>query len=75
MLAIYLLLKMVWGVTIPVIEWFIQLLKDIFYMVKLLLQFMADIPSYFSWLPTPVIGIIAATFSIVVVYKILGREG
>ena len=56
-------------------DFVIGFFEDIAYMVKLLGEFIADIPSYFSWLPGGVVAIIATIFSIVVIYKIIGREG
>lgn len=73
--AIYDFFQMIWNVLSSVIDWFIQLLEDLFYMIKLLVQFLVNIPSYFSWLPSGVITIIVTIFGIVVIYKILGREG
>lgn len=59
---------------ISLFEWLISTLKDLAYIAKLLVSFIADIPSYFSWLPAEVVGIIVAIFGIVAIYKICGRE-
>lgn len=49
--------------------------SDTFEMIKLLSDTVKKIPDYFSWLPTEIgVGLIAL-FSVVVIYKILGREG
>lgn len=58
-----------------VISFVIKLFQDLIYMVQLLGQFVLDIPSYFSWLPGEVVALIVTIFSIVVIYKLLGREG
>lgn len=50
-------------------------LRDTVYLVQLTGKFLAAIPSYFSWLPPQLLGLLVAIFSIVVLYKILGREG
>ena len=50
-------------------------IQDLVYMVKLLGQFILDIPSYLSWLPAGIVSIFLTIFSIVVIYKLLGREG
>ena len=49
--------------------------SDIVYVVKLTAQFVANIPNYFSWLPAPVLVLIVSIFAVVVIYKVLGREG
>lgn len=56
----------VWGFLVDLIE-------DLVYMVKLLGQIVADIPSLFSWLPAGVLALFIALVGIVVVYKIIGR--
>ena len=57
------------------IDFIISLVEDIVYVVKLCGSFVAKIPAYFSWLPASVLALIITIFSIVVIYKILGREG
>lgn len=48
---------------------------DIVYLVGLTGSFLVQIPSYFSWLPAPVVALLTTIFVVVVLYKILGREG
>lgn len=48
---------------------------DTFEMIKLVGDTVKKIPDYFDWLPSEVAVALAAIFSIVVIYKILGREG
>lgn len=62
------------GVT-AAIDFLFGTIQDLVYMVKLLGQFILDIPAYLSWLPTGVVAIFITIFSIVVIYKVLGREG
>lgn len=62
------------GVT-AAIEFLSGLIEDLVYMVGLLGQFIVQIPDYLSWLPSGVAAIFITIFSIVVIYKILGREG
>ena len=57
------------------IDFVISLVEDIVYVVKLCGSFVVKIPDYFSWLPASVLALIITIFSIVVIYKILGREG
>lgn len=53
----------------------ISLFSDIAYVVQLTGKFVVNVPNYFGWLPSECTVIITLIFSIVVLYKILGREG
>lgn len=57
------------------IDFVVGLVEDLVYVVTLCGQFVAKIPTLFSWLPTEVLALIVTLFAIVVIYKILGREG
>lgn len=50
-----------------------SLVDDIIYVVKLLGNIVAQIPSLFSWLPAPVLALFILAIGLVVVYKVLGR--
>lgn len=58
-----------------VIDFVIGFFQDLVYLIQLTGRFLAQIPNYFSWLPSVVVTMLIVLFSIVVVYKILGREG
>lgn len=60
---------------VAIFELVMSLVRDIIQMVKMLGDFVVKIPDYFSWLPPAVVGLIVTIFGIVVIYKILGREG
>lgn len=49
--------------------------EDVVYIIKITGLFLLKIPDYFAWLPSQCVSLIVIIFSIVVVYKILGREG
>lgn len=49
--------------------------EDIVYIGKITGVFLRKIPEYFAWLPSQCIVLVVLIFSIVVLYKILGREG
>ena len=57
------------------VDFVVGFIKDIVYIVKLCGTFVAKIPRLFSWLPSGVLAIVVLTFSVVVIYKIMGREG
>lgn len=58
-----------------ILELVIGLVSDIVYIVKLSGAFLSRIPSLFSWLPPEIVSLIVLLITIVVLYKILGREG
>lgn len=56
-------------------DFLFDMIKDLVYVVKLLGSFIAKIPSLFAWLPAGVLALIVTIFGIVLIYKIIGREG
>lgn len=68
-------LKGIGNAIVSVIDFVMGLFEDLVYMIKLLGQVVLNIPNYFSWLPPQILALIVLIISIVVVYKILGREG
>lgn len=62
------------GVT-AALDFLIGFIEDIVYVVKLTGEFVLNIPNYFAWLPGPVLATVVSIFGIVVIYKVLGREG
>lgn len=58
-----------------IIDFVISFIEDIVYIIKLTGEFVLNIPSYFSWLPSSVVAMLVAIFAVVVIYKVLGREG
>lgn len=58
-----------------IINFVIQHYKNLLFMYKLLFKFLASIPSFFTWLPSPFMTVLLVIFSVAVIYKILGREG
>lgn len=75
MQAILDFLKSIMDTITFLIDFVISLIGDIVYLIQLTAQFLINIPVYFAWLPSEYLSIIVALFGIVVVYKILGREG
>lgn len=56
-------------------DFVIDFFEDIAYVVELTTSFVVGIPTYFSWLPAELLALIVAIFGVVVIYKVLGREG
>ena len=69
--ALYALTDALWAV-LEVIGDFIN---DMVWTFEVLGKAVIHIPTYISWLPEPIIALIVGCFSIVVLYKVLGREG
>lgn len=53
----------------------IDFIGDIVYVVQLTATFVGNIPTYFAWLPSAYVSVIVSIFAVVVIYKVLGREG
>lgn len=58
-----------------VVDFVVSFFADIVYIVKLTGEFVLQIPVYLGWLPGPVLTIIVVAFGVVVIYKVMGREG
>lgn len=56
------------------IDFVVSFFEDLVYIIQLTGRFLTQLPSFFSWLPTPVVSGLLTTFAIVVVYKIAGRD-
>lgn len=56
-------------------DFIIGFFEDLVYIIQLTGKFVLNIPSYFAWMPGEIVTLIIMIFSIVVIYKVLGREG
>lgn len=65
----------IWDTIVSIVEFVIDFIKDLIYVIQLVGESVLKIPEYIGWLPTSLVTIIILIFSIVVIYKILGREG
>lgn len=57
-----------------IVDFAISFFEDVAYIIKLTAEFVVKIPEYLSFLPAPVLAIVVSIFSVVVIYKVLGRE-
>lgn len=57
------------------IQFVIDFFADVVYVIQLTAKFFAQIPEYFSWLPAEILIVLILIFTVVVLYKVLGREG
>lgn len=56
-------------------EFLIGILRDLVYIVRLTGKAVLAIPRLFSFLPPSCVALLVTIFGVVVIYKILGREG
>ena len=56
-------------------DFIVSFFSDLIYVIQLLGKVVLSIPSYFAWLPSSISALLVTLFAIVVIYKILGREG
>lgn len=60
---------------VTIFDFVVGFVNDIINVIKYCASAVAKIPDYFAWLPAEILAIIVALFAIVVIYKVLGREG
>lgn len=51
-----------------------SLLRDLVYLVQLTGKMLAQIPSFFAWLPAPVLALLVTIITIAVLLKVIGRD-
>ena len=68
-------LKSIFDLLSSLVTFIIGFFQDLVYMISLLGKFIVSLPSYLGWLPSAFVSSVLLIFSIVVIYKILGREG
>lgn len=62
-------------VLVGAVDFLIGILTDLVYVVRLTGRAVSAIPNFFSLLPPPALAVLVTIFAVVVIYKILGREG
>ena len=56
-------------------EYLVNTMQSTGEVLQMLVEFTANSPQYFSWLPSEYVAMIVIVFGVAVTYKILGREG
>lgn len=56
-------------------QWFAGFIEDTVYFVQLLGEAVAKIPGYFAWIPAEALVVLLVLVGVIVVCRILGREG
>lgn len=62
------------NVITSLVQFVIKLVQDLFYIINLLTNLLLSLPSMIGWLPSACITLVISIFSIVVIYKIMGRD-
>lgn len=57
------------------IDFIFGMIEDLIYVIKLLGEVTVELPNFFSWLPPEILAIILSIVAIIVIYKVIGREG
>lgn len=68
-------IKAIFDLLAGIVQFVIKLMQDLVMVVGLLGQTVSTLPVAFAWLPGTVVTLLIALFSVVVIYKFLGREG
>lgn len=57
------------------VNFVIDVVSDLLYVITLLGSLLVKIPFMFSWLPSACVVLVVTVFAVVLIYKIVGREG
>lgn len=57
------------------VDWVWFLINEVVYLVELLNSILANIGTYLGWMPLTMSSVIVLILGVVVIYKIMGREG
>lgn len=74
MQGIFDVLKSIGEFIANIVSFIVRLLGDLVYIVDLMGKTIAKVPSYLGFFPSPIIALFLVALSIIVVYKIVGRD-
>lgn len=74
MLGIFDAIKGFFTFIVSIVQFILNLIKDLVYVVKLIGQTVIKIPSMLGFLPGTVIALFMVCVSVVVIYKVVGRD-
>lgn len=57
-----------------ILQLVVQLIKDLIYSITLLRNVVPNVPSYLAFLPPAIGAAFAAALTLIIVYKIIGRD-
>lgn len=59
---------------ITVGQFIVDFIADLVYAIGLIGKTVLELPSYIQWIPGSLVALLTTAFSIVVIYKVLGRD-
>lgn len=62
-------------VIIAVVDFIISFFSDLVWIINTLVWAVGQIPNFLGWIPGEILAIITVSLSVVMIYKIMGREG
>lgn len=62
-------------VILAVVDFVVSFFSDLVWIINTLVWAVAQIHGLLSWIPGEILAIITITLSVVMIYKIMGREG
>ncbi len=68
-------LESIGNAIVAAIGFVISFFGDVVYLIQLLAKAVGSIPEYLSWLPGELVALVMILIAVVMIYKILGREG
>lgn len=74
MQAIFDVLKSIGELFANLVFFVVELLGDLVYVVSLMGQTIAKVPSYLGFLPSVIVSTFVIALTVIVVYKIIGRD-
>ena len=67
--------KGIGDVIVGIIDFVVSFFRDLIYVISLLGNMLLQLPNMIGWLPSACISLTVTLFGIVIIYKIMGREG
>lgn len=74
MLGIISAIKEFFEFIVNLVKFLIQLIKDLIMAIDMLKDVVVKLPDYLNFLPSTVVALFVACLSVVIVYKVLGRD-
>lgn len=62
-------------IIVSLVEFVISFFSDVVWIIETLVWAVGQFPVFLGWIPGPIQAVILITLSVVVIYKIMGREG
>lgn len=64
-----------WEVFMSIIRLLTDLLSDMLFVVQTGLSYISQIPQYFVWIPVETLSVFIACITVLIVLRIVGRDG